>query len=168
MDRHGHWRAFIANGTLLVPLSRQPVLDAARVLIRAGYPPAAWIEGWHPGASEFAMRARLGEAARLSVDETRTIFVQWKPFPSSAVGSPKRFSETAATLAAEQETATSSAPDEQDPPDKRRRPHTGNARALSFPDKAAAGANCARTLPTSSREEKKPAGLSNGSSALTR
>jgi hypothetical protein len=54
-----------------------------------------------------------------------------------------------------------------DPPDKRRRPRTGNARALSFPDEAAAGINYVETIPTASREEES-ASLNNEESAPTR
>jgi hypothetical protein len=118
---------------------RQPFLGAARVLITAGYPPAAWIEGWHPGAAQFALRARLGIAARLSVDETRTILVRWKPFSWSAVASSTRFAKASATNLAERaETSPSATAAEPDPPDKRRRPRTGNPRAREVLVRAAA------------------------------
>jgi len=76
-------------------------LDAARVLIAAGYDPDSWLEGWRPGATAFALRARLGIAAGLTVDETRTVFAPWKPFSPSAVApSIRRSEEAAITLAA--------------------------------------------------------------------
>jgi hypothetical protein len=160
--------AGLSDGTVLVSRSRQPLLDAARVLIQQGYSPSARIEMWRPGASQYAMRGVLGVAARLTVDETRTTFAQWKPFSSSAVSSRIRSSEEdAATLAKGVANPPGRPPDEPDQPEKRRRPRTGNARALSFPDKAAAGVNYAQTLPTSSREEE-PAALSKRKSALTR
>jgi hypothetical protein len=74
-------------------------LDAARVLIAAGYDPDSWLEGWRPGATAFALRARLGIAAGLTVDETKTVFAKWKPFSSSAVASSIDHSEIPATAA---------------------------------------------------------------------
>jgi hypothetical protein len=76
------------------------MLDAARVLIAAGYDPASWVEGWRPGASAFALRARLEIAAGLTVDETRSVFAAWKPFFPSAVLYSIRHSEEAATTPA--------------------------------------------------------------------
>ena len=98
-DRRGRSSASLLDGTVLVGSSRQPFLDAARVLIAAGYP-ASWVEGWRPGATAFALRARLGIAAGLTVDETRTVFAPWKPFSPSAVSSSIQYSEQAATTVA--------------------------------------------------------------------
>jgi len=84
----GRSSASLPDGTVLVACSRQPLLDAARVLMKRGYSPNTRIEMWRPGASQFAMRPMLGAAARLTVDETRTVFAPWKPFSSSAVVSP--------------------------------------------------------------------------------
>jgi hypothetical protein len=137
--RPGQSSARLPDGTVLVQASRQPFLEAARVLLNLGYPPELWLEGWRPGAAEFALRARLGISAGLTVDETRTVFAQWKAFPSSAVASPVRYSEGAATSLAEpSETIGGATVDDPDPPDKRRRPRTGNARALGSSDRAAA------------------------------
>src|SRR5258707_15847026 len=58
------------------------------------------IELWRPGAPQFAMCAVLGVAARLTGDETRTVFARWKPFSSSAVASPARPGPVAATILA--------------------------------------------------------------------
>jgi hypothetical protein len=97
----GRSSASLLDGTVLVGSSRQPFLDAARVLIAAGYDPDCWLEGWRPGATAFALRARLGIAAGLTVDETRTVFAPWKPFSLSAVApSIRRSEEAAPTLAA--------------------------------------------------------------------
>jgi hypothetical protein len=101
VNRRGRSSASLPDGTVLVGSSRQPFLDAARVLIAAGYDPDSWLEGWRPGATAFALRARLGIAAGLTVDETRTVFAPWKPFSLSAVApSIRRFEEAAPTLAA--------------------------------------------------------------------
>jgi hypothetical protein len=101
VNRHGRSSASLPDGTVLVGSSRQPFLDAARVLIAAGYDPDSWLEGWRPRATAFALRARLGIAAGLTVDETRTVFAPWKPFSLSAVApSIRRSEEAAPTLAA--------------------------------------------------------------------
>ena len=91
VNRHCRSSASLPDGTVLVGASRQSFLDAARVLIAAGYDPENWLEGWWPGATAFALRARLGIAAGRTVDETRTIFAPWKPFSPSAVCSSIRY-----------------------------------------------------------------------------
>jgi hypothetical protein len=97
VNRHGRSSASLPDGTVLVGSSRQPYLDAARVLIATGYDPDKWLEGWRPESTGFALRARLGIAAGLTVDETRTIFAPWKPFSPSAVSPSIRHSEIPAT-----------------------------------------------------------------------
>lgn len=84
INRRGRSRASLHDETVLVASSRQPFLDAARVLFEAGYDADCWLEGWRPEAKAFALRARLGTAARLTVNETRTVFAPWKHFCSSA------------------------------------------------------------------------------------
>jgi hypothetical protein len=54
---------------LLVDSSRQPFVDAARVLVGKGYNPAGVLEMKHQGSDIIALRASLGKAARLSVEE---------------------------------------------------------------------------------------------------
>jgi len=100
VNRRGRSSASLPEGLVLVDSSRQPFLDAARVLIAAGYDPHSWLEGWRSGATTFALRARLGIAAGLTVDETRTVFAKWKPFSSSAVASSIDHSEIPATTLA--------------------------------------------------------------------
>ena len=100
VNRRGRSSASLLDGTILVGSSRQPFLDAARILIAAGYDPDSWLEGWRPGATAFALRARLGIAAGLTVDETKTVFAKWKPFSSSAVASSIDHSEIPATTLA--------------------------------------------------------------------
>ena len=48
INRRGRSSASLPDGTVLVGSSRQPFLDAARVLIAAGYDPDSWLEGWRP------------------------------------------------------------------------------------------------------------------------
>jgi hypothetical protein len=100
VNNRGRSKATFPDGTVLVRSSRQAFLDGARVLIAADYDRASWVEGWRPGASAFALRARLEIAAGLTVDETRTVFAAWKPFSPSAVSSSIRHSEEEATTLA--------------------------------------------------------------------
>jgi hypothetical protein len=97
-DRHGHWSVSLQGGTVLVRSSRQAFLDAARVLVAADYDPNSWLEGWRPGAAASVMRARLGIASGLTVDESRTLFAPWKPFSPSAVSSSIRYPKDADTV----------------------------------------------------------------------
>jgi hypothetical protein len=63
VDRHGRSKASLPDGTMLVKSSRQPFLEAARALMAAGHSPNSWLEGWRPGSSTWALRARLGIVA---------------------------------------------------------------------------------------------------------
>jgi hypothetical protein len=100
INRRGRSSATLPDGTVLVASSRQPLLDAARVLIAAGYDPGCCLEGFRAGAKTFALRARLGIAAGLVVDETRTVFAKWNPFSLSAVAASIDHSEIPATTLA--------------------------------------------------------------------
>jgi hypothetical protein len=100
INRRGRSSASLPDGTVLVRSSRQAFLDAARVLIAAGYDPDSWLEGWRPGSTAFALRARLGVASGLTVDETKTVFAKWKAFSSSAVAASIDHSEIPATTLA--------------------------------------------------------------------
>jgi hypothetical protein len=113
VDRRGRSSASLPDGTVLVGSSRQPFLDAARVLIASGYDPDSWLESWRPGATAFALRGRLRIAAALTVDETRTVFAKWKAFSPSAVSSSIQYSEEAATTVAPAPSALLKAPPEQ-------------------------------------------------------
>ena len=100
VNRRGRSRASLPGGTVLVASSRHPYLDAARILIAAGYDPDSWLEGWRPGTKAFASRARLGIAARLTIDETKNSFAKWKAFPQSAASSSIDYSQAAGTTLA--------------------------------------------------------------------
>lgn len=85
------------NGRLLCRQTRKPLLDGCRKLLALGYDPSAMVELWHRNGNEFALRARISAAAKLTVDEHNgTVFAKWKPFSRSAV-SPRiaRFKPTA-------------------------------------------------------------------------
>jgi len=74
------------DGRVLVQSSRQPFLDAARVLVGEGHDPGAMVAMRHVGSAEDAMRARLGVAARLTVAEAATRLARWKPHPGWSAG----------------------------------------------------------------------------------
>jgi hypothetical protein len=58
-----------SNDELLVASSRQPFVDSARALIEKGYGPIMMLEMMHADSNVVAVRARLGKAARISVEE---------------------------------------------------------------------------------------------------
>jgi hypothetical protein len=64
----GRYRASL-NGAVLVRASRQPFLDAARVLIAANYDPGTVMVMRHAGSDIDALRAPIGTAATLAVRE---------------------------------------------------------------------------------------------------
>ena len=74
VDRRGHASASLPDGTVLVAFSRQPFLDAARVLIRAGYDADSWLEAWWPHSTAFALRGRL----RIAAGRWRLRFPDWR------------------------------------------------------------------------------------------
>jgi len=51
-------------------VSREPILESARVLLDEGHSPASVLRMWHSGAEHWALRAQLGKAARLTVEES--------------------------------------------------------------------------------------------------
>ena len=77
------------EGGAVLCTSRQPFLEAARALIAIGCHPDDILVMRHSGSRVEALRASLGAAVRLTVDEHNgTRFALWKPFPGSA-GSKK-------------------------------------------------------------------------------
>lgn len=70
-------------------LSRQPLLDCARILLRDyAVDPNERIAIRHDGADHDAMTGRIGAAAKLMVIENERDgpkFGRWKPFPVDAV-----------------------------------------------------------------------------------
>jgi hypothetical protein len=85
-DRPGRYQARRPDGTVLCESTRTPFCDAARVLIECGAHPATTLEMKRdPSAPHYDLRARLGVAAKLTVDERRTAVARWKPFCHAAV-----------------------------------------------------------------------------------
>jgi hypothetical protein len=74
--------------------SRQPLLDAARVLAGEGVSPDTRIAIRDAGANHVALSSTIGTAARLTVAEHNgTVFAKWKPHPRSAVPPHVRFGD---------------------------------------------------------------------------
>ena len=88
----GHFSAEV-NGQPVVVSSRQPLLDAARVLIALGADTNSWIVMRHRGSDVDALRTKIGIAAALVVkepDRGRAHFACYVPLGSSPVASPMR------------------------------------------------------------------------------
>jgi hypothetical protein len=69
-------------------ISRQPLLDAARVLLADGIDPEAPIVTRHVGSDFDAIKSTVGTAARWTVKENEIQsphFVRWEAFPASRV-----------------------------------------------------------------------------------
>ena len=73
----------LVNGKVIVTASREPLCATARVLLAEGIETSISIAMKHAGSSTIALRAKIGTAAKLTVDEHHgTVFARWKPFPS--------------------------------------------------------------------------------------
>ena len=81
----------VVDGNVIVTATRQPFLDGARALLAEGANPQATIILKHPGSETDCLRARLGAAAKLTVEESnrgKPTFRRWKPRPLSPEGEP--------------------------------------------------------------------------------
>lgn len=77
-------------------ISKQPLLDCARILMREGALPDDTIAIRHDGDAYDAMTARIDIAARTTVRETETHgprFVRWEAFPSRRGQPPVRLNQ---------------------------------------------------------------------------
>ena len=98
-NRHGerlHGKFVVTLDGRQICISRQPFLDAARILIKEGVDPATPIVTRHAGADFDAMTSTVGAAAKWTVRENETQsphFVRWEAFPAVRVGAPMRFDE---------------------------------------------------------------------------
>lgn len=74
-------------GGRCLSVSETPLLTAARVLTKEGCNPNATLEMWHQGATEFALRGRLGDLALLTVKNgpNAPAFAKWQPFDREAL-----------------------------------------------------------------------------------
>lgn len=82
-DPSGRYLAY--NGDQFLCSSRQPLLDAARILIKQGHNPNTPIEMRRKNnPNVVALRSTIGQAAKLTVREDAQkgpTFEHWKPFP---------------------------------------------------------------------------------------
>ena len=83
-QRRGKFSAHLPDGCKPLSSSRQPLLDAARVLLAEGIPPETPIAMQHKGSATIAMTSTVGEAAKLTVKEKPNgpKFEKWEPFPA--------------------------------------------------------------------------------------
>ena len=90
-NRHGarlHGKFVVTLDGRQLCISRQPLLDAARVLINEGIDPTTPIATRHAGADFDAMTSTVGTAAKWTVKENEIQsphFVRWEAFPASRV-----------------------------------------------------------------------------------
>ena len=84
-QRRGKFSAHLLDGRKLLSSNRQPLLDAARVLLAQGIPPETPLAMQHKGSATIAMTSTVGEAAKLTVEEEPggPRFRKWRPFPAS-------------------------------------------------------------------------------------
>jgi hypothetical protein len=75
---------------LLIKSTRQPLLDGARVLLDQGIDPDTTVVLRHDGSSADSLTAKLGAAARLTVEETahRPAFRSYRMASRGAVDAP--------------------------------------------------------------------------------
>lgn len=82
--RPGKAEARLQDQAEILLVSRQPLLDCARILLAIGCSPDSTIATRRPRSGEDDMRAVLSAAAKLTVDETNgTVFSNWKPWITS-------------------------------------------------------------------------------------
>jgi hypothetical protein len=82
--RPDRYRAYFGSEEETLCVSRQPFFDGARELIARGHDPLTILVMKWAGAKDWALRGRLGAAAKLTVDEHNATFAKWKPFSRSA------------------------------------------------------------------------------------
>jgi hypothetical protein len=95
----GHFQARLeTTNELLVGSSRQPSLDAARVLIENGHDPNSVLLMKHAGSDIVALKAPLAKAAKLSVEEgpNGPRFVPFRTGPRACVAAPSIAPSTSA------------------------------------------------------------------------
>ncbi|WP_426615361.1 hypothetical protein [Bradyrhizobium sp. McL0616] len=81
-ERHGRFVTTL-DGVVILPSSHQPLLDAARVLLKRGYRPEQRLVMRHRGSTVAAMSGQIGELAKWTLSETQTAgprFAPYRPF----------------------------------------------------------------------------------------
>lgn len=89
-EQPGHFAARLDGASKVLCTSRAPFLDSARVLLTEGYDPSISLEMLHEGAANFTLRAPLGAAAKLTVEESAhgPVFRRYRMGYWSAVAAP--------------------------------------------------------------------------------
>ena len=69
------------------PPTRQPLFDSTRLLLQRGIPAETELTTSHIGSSTIAMRSTVGEAAKWTIEETRSGLRKrlWKPFDKDSI-----------------------------------------------------------------------------------
>jgi hypothetical protein len=75
-DTYAAW----LNGRLIRTASRQPFLDAARVLMAAGHDPLTILQLRHAGSDTISLRTTIGAAAKLTVIERDRHGPRFEPY----------------------------------------------------------------------------------------
>jgi hypothetical protein len=91
---HGKFTVHLDDRQLCI--SRQPLLDGARILLAEGFDPETPIVTRHAGDAFDAMISTVGEAAKWTVRENETEgprFVRWTAFPGVRGHAPMRLNE---------------------------------------------------------------------------
>jgi len=81
--RRGKWR-WIAIGTPLSGVSREPLLDACRKLAAVDIPTVTMVGLFRVGMSEPSLTCVVGVGAQLTVNEDGPRFQKWKARPIGA------------------------------------------------------------------------------------
>lgn len=76
INNHGVWDVW-HNGELIIENTRTPLCSAARLLLTRGADENAILEKVRCGSDRVDMRARIGDAAKLTVDSER--FKSYRP-----------------------------------------------------------------------------------------
>src|SRR5262249_25646549 len=100
----GCYEARLEGHDYVLCVSRTPFFDAARTLIAQGYGPCIMLVLRHAGSDKDSLRANLGTAAALTVEETKygPRLRRWKPVSTLAVEPRIAPNEQAATTLAPQ------------------------------------------------------------------
>jgi len=70
------FRAF--QGEIVLAVSRTPFLDSARKLLELGHDPEEILVMRHQGSETVCLRARIGVAAKLIVNQDGPRFARWR------------------------------------------------------------------------------------------
>jgi hypothetical protein len=93
IKRSGRYKAVLADGAVLLKSSRQPFLDGARALLAQGIDPETVLVMARKSTGAESLRARVGDAAKLTVredDRIGPLFVRHEPMAEEAKAALRR------------------------------------------------------------------------------